>query len=289
MATDIEEALPDTEKVRIVNDFILHAPPGEFREVLNDVRLLLNNDTLLHNKASSVFAQYYKDQLTPVTVDGLDHPALITEHNDLGGSRYYDPRSKQSFKYDPLREEASDLTAHTPDATAESWRSALESLWATYAKDHYNDGVAAVYGSSQNDSITLTACIEDHQFNPKNWWNGRWRSTWTVTFNPSSGNAELKGVIKVQVHYYEDGNVQLVSSKEIKEAIVIASESATAREFVELVESAENEYQKAISENYQAMSGTTFKALRRQLPVTRSKIDWSKIMSYRIGTELKQQ
>ena len=49
--------------------------------------------------------------------------------------------------------------------------------------------------------------------------NGRWRSQWTVLM--SGGQAEVSGVLKVQVHYYEDGNVQLVSSKEVKETINI--------------------------------------------------------------------
>jgi len=283
MAAETDEPISDSEKVRIASDFILHSPPGEFNEVFNDVRVLLSNDSLLKEGASGAFVQYNKDQLTPARLEGAQYPSLITEFNDLGGGRFADPRTKQSFRYDHLRKEATDLQPWQPIPDMENTRAIIEAEATAYTLNHYKHGICSVFSTVNDDGKAIVICVEDHQFQPKNFWNGRWRSVWTVQLD--NGSAEVTGLLKVQVHYYEDGNVQLVSSKEIKEGISISSDEEFAKELVQMIENNESEYQGAITENYNTMSETTFKALRRQLPVTRSKVDWNKILHYKIKDE----
>ncbi|ELT90161.1 hypothetical protein CAPTEDRAFT_163423 [Capitella teleta] len=286
---DSEGVLSDQEKGRIASDFLLHAPPGEFNEVFNDVRILINDDNFLRQHAAAAFAKYNMDQFTPCHLDGNDKPTIITEHGmvEKGGSQFLDPRTKQCFKYDHLRKEASEPRPMETDNVSEPWRKALETALTSYGSEHYCTGVTAVYGSSADGFITLTACLESHKFSPQNFWNGRWRSQWKVVFPESGGTADIEGLFKLQVHYYEDGNVQLVSSKDIKESMKVTNANDLARDVLRFITDSENTYQGAISENYTSMSETTFKALRRILPLTRTKVDWNKILGYSIGSELK--
>lgn len=108
--------------------------------------------------------------------------------------------------------------------------------------------------------------------------NGRWRSLYV--FNPSDNT--LEGSIKVDVHYYEDGNVRLVTNK----AVAASASSDTGAAIAKEIASAEKKYQEELNKGFTSLSEGAFKGLRRQLPVTRQKIEWDKVASYRLGQDI---
>lgn len=114
----------------------------------------------------------------------------------------------------------------------------------------------------------------DSRYSPSNFWTGRWRSWYLL--DPASGG--ISGSIEVDVHYFEDGNVRLKTRKEIgiqgaNSPLLVANK----------ISQNEGEYLLEINRTFIGLNETEFKALRRQLPVTRSKMNWEKAATYRLG------
>ena len=105
--------------------------------------------------------------------------------------------------------------------------------------------------------------------------NGRWRSQYL--FKPSDGT--LNGGVKIDVHYYEDGNVRMQTDKTLSASL---SPSATAAEVLKKIAAFEKQYQEDLNGAFTTLSEGTFKSLRRQLPITRQKVEWEKISGYRV-------
>jgi len=280
--SDYDEPISDETKVEIAAEFMKYAPPGEFNEVYNDVAKLVDNPELLKQATSLAVGEYNVQQFTPVDLEG--EKCLLTSFSSLDNGRYYNPRNKKSFKYDHIKHVAYDVQTESIQSNNEKLRERIQAKVDEYVKSHYPNGTSSVYANALDEIII---CIEDHEFQAGNYWGGRWRSHWNI--DVSGSKAQVDGVLRIQVHYYEDGNVQLLSKKDCNFELSVESDDKFAAELVKNILSAENEYQSAISDNYVKMSDTTFKALRRQLPMTRTKIDWQKLLGYKIGREATQQ
>lgn len=90
------------------------------------------------------------------------------------------------------------------------------------------------------------------------------------------------------MHYYEDGNVRLQCRKTLAPTAITATSSAGALggEITRTVARVEKGWQEEMNRGFSRLSEGEFKGLRRQLPVTRQKVEWEKVTSYRAGKEI---
>jgi len=206
---------------------------------------------------------------------GNSHKVLVTKYGEVADGEYLDPKGNQVILFDHIKQEVTGKRAISDelDSSVESLRSAFEKHAFDYSAQHYPNGTATVYGKDGK----IIICISSARFNPANFWNGRWRSVWTFS------NGELVAHFKIVVHYYEEGNVQLMTDTTQKISITETGNPDTvATAAIKAITKVEQAYQQALDTSYNTMGETTFKALRRALPITRTKIDWNKIKNYKL-------
>lgn len=73
--------MSDSDKLRVVQHFLLAAPPGEFEDVLYDVRTMIEDDDLLNSGALEFFYKYNVEQLIPVDIPDSDKQVCILNYN----------------------------------------------------------------------------------------------------------------------------------------------------------------------------------------------------------------
>lgn len=86
----------------------------------------------------------------------------------------------------------------------------------------------------------------------------------------------------MDVHYYEDGNVRLLTDKNATASLSSGSGAGIVKEIANL----EKKYQEEVNKGFTSLSDGAFKNLRRQLPVTRQKMEWDKVAGYRVGQDI---
>ncbi|KAF9021081.1 F-actin capping protein, alpha subunit [Hymenopellis radicata] len=278
------------ERIDAAASFLLQSPPGEINDVLNDVRNIISDDESLQAGVLPALREYNLAQFMTVDVPGTQHQAIVSEaarvpSAEAGAERFLNPRSKTSYIFDHLALEASEPQEVEPNVDSEPFRSALEQATLKYLNAHFHDGVTSTFSSTSSPNQFIIQVVAN-KYNPTNYWSGRWRSEYIVDLNEN----KVDGKILVNVHYYEQGNVQLSTTHTIgltlPPAIVTSSPTTSASKILALIESEEGKYQASLADTYHEMGEKTFKGLRRALPMTRQKLDWDKVLGYKLGAEL---
>ena len=77
--------------------------------------------------------------------------------------------------------------------------------------------------------------------------------------------------------------MRLLTNKDVS---LDVGSGASASEIVRQIASVEKKYQEDLNKAFGSLSEGAFKSLRRQLPITRQKIEWEKISGYRLGQDI---
>jgi capping protein alpha len=81
----------------------------------------------------------------------------------------------------------------------------LDQAVEEYVNNYFPNGSSAVFVSENGYSVYIVG----NKYNPSNFWAGRWRGVLKIPADMVSFQFD----IHAQIHYYEDGNVQLNSSQ----------------------------------------------------------------------------
>lgn len=163
-------------------------------------------------------------------------------------------------------------------------RSKLQSEINKYVSTKYisESSAGSVFIKDNKIFIVLTGEKE----NLRNYWSGRWNSTWTIQFE--SDSCIISGDIKLHAHYFEDGNVQLLSTKNIpSKSLSYSTDDDLSQSIVSTISTSESTVQKGLEDMYANMNEETFRAMRRLMPITRTKMEWN-VNAVRLNKNLRK-
>ncbi|CEP60896.1 Cap1p LALA0_S02e02146g [Lachancea lanzarotensis] len=251
----------------IIRSLIASTPSGEIKDVYKDLVTITgenSGDTIL-----DAIAQYNVANFIPVRVG--DKSVIISNYNKEG-SKFFDPATSQLFSVDHLERRAFDVgpSEKKLDSTSESIYKDLRN----YTSNTFPGDVSYALYPKGDSSREIVIALVSTKYSPGNFWNGHWRSV----YHYNTETSQLKGTIDIDVHYYEDGNVSFVCTKDV--------ENESAHDVVLAIKTLEGKLEEELRASFNNLNEKEFKLLRRRLPVTRSRINWGKgIGSYRLGKD----
>ncbi|KAI4848405.1 F-actin-capping protein subunit alpha [Aureobasidium sp. EXF-8845] len=267
---------------KIASSFVEDAPPGEVSSSETQMCMLpkltpyscpmsspalTSSESSLISNISPAITKYHETQFSTVKLPGSSGSVLVSQYNSLGNNRYYDSATNTAFDFDPVEQKATNTQSHSLDSQNSDLIQKLNKALRAHADEHYPSATVGVFPAENDSKVALV--LVSNKYSPNNFWNGRWRAHYL--FSPS--NSSLSGTINIDVHYYEDGNVRLQTSKPVS----TSNASDAVREIAKL----EKSYQTEVNQAFTKLNEGAFKGLRRQLPVTRQKVEWEKISGYR--------
>ncbi|PSS29075.1 F-actin-capping protein subunit alpha like [Actinidia chinensis var. chinensis] len=294
-----EPELSDKQKKEIAKWFLLNSPAGEIQYVAKDIRSVLNDDNVYNAAASEAFPLYNKSHMMCLKMPGKSEDVLVTSFGEIDENDYLDPRTAQVVTVDHVKQVCTEVRPASdeelPSPYIEDYRCALDAEIMKYVNEAYPKGICSVYCVRGKDveepgsDFELVVVISATRHSPQNFCNGSWRSVWNIEFKDEVQIMDVSGIVQVGAHYFEEGNVQLDAKHECKDSTLFQSPDDSAISLTNIIRHQETEYLAALQASYSNLPDTTFKDLRRKLPVTRTLFPWHNTLQFSLTRDITKE
>lgn len=271
-----EVSLTPEETLQIAQHYLLSSPPGQFNEVLSDVRKIIP-DGLLTDALASGMARLANLKNNKVVSLPNGHKTVVSSSGEIDNTHYFDPITGNVFILDHFTtvtaDDSDSVQYNLQDKKKENERSALQLEINKYVSSAYPSEFSAGGVFARDGKIIIV--ITGEKTSLKNFWSGKWNSVWQVTFDDESV-ANISGDIKTHIHIFEDGNLQLQSNKIIaSKTLSYQSNEELYTKIISYIKTEETSLQNGFEEMYSDMQSETLRAMRRVMPITRTKMEWN--------------
>lgn len=287
------------QKKEIAKWFLANAPAGEISYVAKDLRSILDDDEVYEMAAAEAFPAYNKAHLIVLEMPDRSGDVIISTFGELDECNYLDPKTAQVATVDHVKQVCTMVRPATdeelPSPYIEEFRGALDIELCKYVGEAYPKGTYSVYCTKGKDlegpgaEFEFTVVISASRVSPQNFCNGSWRSIWNIEFNDDLQAVDLIGKLQVGAHYFEEGNVQLDANNECKDSTIFQSPEDSAVAIITMIRHHETEYLSSLEASYLNLPDTTFKDLRRKLPVTRTLFPWHNTMQFSLTRDITKE
>ena len=257
----------DAGFVNVAKYIIKKTPIGHLGKSLENLRAVVGEQVMDTNEVKKEIHNYGENHLSAVNNDVTNSKVVISPLTKDSEGFYYDQGQKVKFKIGLESgnvEEAQAIEVHN------ELRDEIEKKIKEYLEKCYKMEVTrynVYYDAVGNKIVVLISVLN---LNLKSFWSGEWLSTWEMDIN----SKEVKGTLKANTYYYEEGNVQFNLDTKFDGSASGDDNAAIAESLIDFIKTSENSVQLELETVYDELSENYIKPLRRKLPVTGTKMNW---------------
>lgn len=247
-----------------------NTPVGLIQEIDDNMKTL--NSHLEESKEFKDLIMSYEEEhfkQVPLGEDKL----ILSKYNKDEQGYYYDQTKKYKLLINPLSENFEKLEKITPNYPLQVL---LDKKVNEYKEKYYTKEKTShnIFYEEKDNKCKVKVLLSSHHIELKNYQTGEWIACYVIS-PKDQGEYSIEGEIKINTFYYEENNTQFHLEEKVTETIKASTDEELCNKIIELIESKENKIQTDLTEAFDSFEEEYTKPLRRRLPMTRMKMNWS--------------